>query len=419
MKIITMKRITMKQIINVLMFLYILSIYLFTYREGLHYISNAFALLLMAFIWIRFLLIGNGLVLNKFLLLYFLFLIISIASIFYAIDQSLAMTKVRTLVLLFLLMFSFINYIDTSEKLFKLMRYFVYSGFITSIYILLNADFSRITRFGEEIGNVNAVGLMLSISTVFGFYFIVEERKYLYIPIIAANSIVILLTGSRKSLVFIVMALIMVLISKRRESFKDRVKVIFGSIVIVLVSYYLIYNVPIFYQVIGRRMDNLLLFLFGEGTKEGSINNRVYMMQVGLSWFKERPFIGYGIDNYRLLFSGVAGGRYTYSHNNIIELLVGIGLIGTLFYYLTNVIVLIDLIRVSKRDMRTLCYSFIAIIFSYMLMSIGLVYYYEKHINILLAVGSVIQRTAKTGISEEYLKSKTHKFGILKTRLGG
>lgn len=135
-------------------------------------------------------------------------------------------------------------------------------------------------------------------------------------------------------------------------------------------------------------------FVFGEGSTEGSMNTRFMMIQVGWNWFKEHPFIGYGIDNYRILL-GQEIGTITYSHNNIIELLVGIGLFGTIIYYLTHIVVIKDLYKCSKVLPKSLTYSFIAIILGYTFMSVGLVYYDNKHISIILAVASIVYRVGK------------------------
>jgi O-antigen ligase len=320
------------------------------------------------------------------------------ASVVFAIDSNTSVVKVRTLVLLFVLMTSMINYIDKLNKLEKLMKYFAYSGFITSVYVILNSDFTNITRFGSELGNVNAIGMILGISSVFCFYFILENKDYKFIPMLLINTIVIFLTGSRKSLLFLVFTLIILIFSKREKKLRNNIKVFMWSAIFVLIILYAIYNVPMFYQIIGRRMENMLNFVFGEGTKEGSMNTRFMMIQMGWDWFKEHPFIGCGIDSYRILL-GQEIGTITYSHNNIIELLVGIGMFGTITYYLTHIVVIKDLYKCSKVLPKPLTYSFIAIILGYMFMSVGLVYYDNKHISIILSVASIVYRIGEKEIN--------------------
>ena len=389
-----MKKIKLNDIINLIMFLYILSLYIFTYQEGLNNVSNAIGLLLMGLIWLDRLFLRKRIIINSFLVVYSIFIIFSLFSVLYAIDSSVASIKVRTLILLFVLMLSLINYIDTLDKLHKFMKHFAYSGFFTSAYVIFNADFANITRFGSELGNVNAIGMILGISSVFCFYFMLEKKEIKFTPMLIINIIVIFLTGSRKSLLFIVFILIVLIFSKREKKLENNVKVFIWGAILVLIILYVIYNVPIFYQIIGRRMENMLDFAFGEGTKEGSMNMRFQMIQLGWDWFKERPLTGYGIDNYRLLL-GEEIGRVTYAHNNIIELLVGMGMFGTITYYLAQIIIIKDLYKSSKILPKSLTYSFIAIILGYIFMSVGLVYYDNKHISIIMAVGSIIYRVGK------------------------
>lgn len=172
-----MKKVSLNGIINIIIFLYIVSLYVLTYRAGLHLISNALALGLIVSIWANFLVTRRKLVFNKFLFLFLLFIIICSISIFYALDPSLALTKVRTLLLIFLVMFSLVNHIDSYEKIEKCIKHIVYSGIIASLYILSTSDFSQLTRFGDELGNVNAIGMIIGISTTFCFYFIITEKK--------------------------------------------------------------------------------------------------------------------------------------------------------------------------------------------------------------------------------------------------
>lgn len=377
------------------MLLYIVSIFLFTYREQYNEISNGIALVLIALIWTNILLKHDKIKFNNFLIYYLLFIVFSIISVFNAIDQNAALTRVRTAVLLFILMVSLVNYLDTQEKIRKIMECYVISGFITSVYIFIISDFSEITRFGYQISNVNTIGIILGFSSVFGLYFILEEKKIFLIPFLILNLVMILLTGSRKALIFAGFTILFLLFSKRKAKIGNTVKVLFIGFLIIFAGYYMIKNVPIFYQIIGIRMENLLSFITGGEAAERSVYTRYYMMQVGYDWFKERPLTGYGLNNYRFLFASVSEGRETYAHNNIIELLVGIGIFGTIFYYIAQLVVIKSIYNASKIISKTLCYSFLAITLGYLFMSVGMVYYYDKHITILMAVGSVFIRLSK------------------------
>lgn len=378
------------------MFFYVLSIYVFTSQAGWNILSNCLALFLIGLIWLEILLLRKEIIFNFFLFVYSLFIIICMVSVFYAIEPSTAFSKIQTLILIYILILSLINYVDTLEKLYFIMKCFIFSGFITSIYILINADFTVLERIGSELGNVNSIGMIIGISSILCLFYLLKTRNYWYSVIILTDLIVILLTGSRKALLFVVISIVLMLIFQEDIKLGSKFRALFISIVFIFAIFYIINNVPLFYQIIGERMGTMFDFFSSSGTADSSMNIRSEMILWGWSWFKEHPFLGYGIDNYRVLLSTSSGQGYTYSHNNVIELLVGTGIIGTALFYLANVIVIRDLMKASKVISKSLCYMFIAIIVGYMIMSVGMVYYDDKGIGFILAIGSIIYRLAKT-----------------------
>jgi O-antigen ligase len=387
----TMIRLKKISPINALLFMYIVSIYLFTYREGYTVISNMLALILMGSVWIDFLMNKKKLVINLTLVAFLLFIVVCALSAFYAVNPSLVYSKVMTLLLVFVLILSVGNYLDTVDKIEKTIHYFVYGGFIASIYIFLNADFTEVTRFGSQLGNVNAIGIIIGISDTFAFYLWLTERKFRHLIMLVAMLPIILITGSRKALFFIIFNFLIILFLRSSSSLMKIIKFMIISGLGLIVAFYLIYHVKLLYEILGTRMDNLFAFILGKGTREGSLNARSYMAQFGLHVFGQKPWLGYGIDNYRVLLKNELGSG-TYSHNNFIELMVGTGVIGLSTYYLTHLFALKGLVGARKEHPGvSIYYPFIALLLSYTILSISMVYYDDKHISILLAMGSVLQ----------------------------
>ncbi len=395
--------------INILMLLYIISLYLFTYREGYTFVSNIIALALMGAIWINFLVMRQKLVFNKTVFAFLLFIVVCIISSFVAIDQDLVFSKVVTLGSIFLLMISLVNYIDSMEKLKKSINYFIYAGFIASLYIILSTDFSEITRIGAMLGNVNSIGIIIGISATFSFYLLITKYQIRQLLFLVVMLPIIVVTGSRKSLFFIIINFIVILFLNNSRSIKKIIKFVIISLLMLLIMFYLIYHVEFFYLILGTRMENFFAFITGNGTNEASLNMRSYMAKFGFSVFKYKPWLGYGIDNYRILL-GRETGNVTYAHNNFIELMVGTGLLGLIVYYLTHYYVLKSLYKMYQRYRKlTIYYPFIAIVFSYTILSISMVYYDDKHISIILAIGSVIGRILPTyieGVSNQKPNTK-------------
>ena len=82
--------------------------------------------------------------------------------------------------------------------------------------------------------------------------------------------------------------------------------------------------------------------IFGLGTPESSFNKRQDYDRKGFQFFPKNLFLGYGINNFRNLYD-----INTYAHNNFIELLVGIGLVGFTVYYIAYAYVLCKLFKTT------------------------------------------------------------------------
>ncbi|WP_448384876.1 O-antigen ligase family protein, partial [Fervidobacterium sp.] len=261
---------------------------------------------------------------------------------------------------------------------------------------------SYFSRFGGELGNENAIGISIGLAAVFTFYFIYAERKLAYILPLTVMIPSALLTGSRKVVILFLFnfTLIPSLYYIRFQKIKLRsvLKFIGLSLLIVFLLYYAIFNIPVFYQSIGKRVQALFVFSTGGYVKDYSLVERRYMMDSGLRFFSEKPLVGHGIDNFRALFISVPGGKDTYAHNNFIELLVDVGILGFIFFYLTHFFALQHLSALSKRGSKSVAvmsYVMSSIIISYVILSIAQVYYYDKHFSILLAISSSLCSSEK------------------------
>jgi len=383
-------------IIKLFMFLYIFSLYFLTYQPKLNNISNLLGFAFIGLIWLDFLANKKDFYFDKTLIFYLTFIFFVLASSFIALRQDLVINMSRTLMLLFLMGISLANYIDEYIKIKKIMKYFIWSASIASIYIIVNADFSNLTRYGSELGNVNAIGIILGIGLTFVFYFIFEEKKFIYLSSLFVILPTIILTGSRKSFLFVFMNILIVLFLKNKDNWKKILKFIISASIIILLGYYLTFNIPIFYEILGERIKNLFNFFSHEGTSEGSINTRWIMIKFGYEIFKKRPLFGYGIGNFAVAYAQKIGGVFTYSHNNFIELLTGIGIFGTIIYYYMQIRLIFILCLNSKY--KNLNYYFLAILFSYIVLSVGLIYYYSKHFMIVLILASLVSQLERKDI---------------------
>lgn len=384
-----MFRLTLDNLIEKVLFAYILSLYLFTFRAGYNTISNSIAMVLV-FLILIYLIMSKKFYFNRFLSIHLLFVLFCTISSIYAIDKIIALNKVKTLILIYVVMFFLANYISTYKKIDKILNCFIYSGVFASLYIIKNSDFSVINRYGDVLGNQNQMALIIGVSVIMCLYMIINKKGYKYIIFIIIMVPTILLTGSRKGIFFLIFNLIFIIYLNNRKKIKNWVESIFLIIGLIGLLLYLVYNIPFFYEILGTRLDSLILSINGQGVGDASIKMRSYMITFGLESFYKEPFCGYGIDNYRVLV-GKAIGQYTYAHNNFIELLVDVGALGFMVYYSTHLILIKQMLKSIKiYNNKTIYYMFLGIVISLVLLSTGMVYYDDKQFSLILALMSSV-----------------------------
>ena len=253
----------------------------------------------------------------------------------------------KTLVLVFAAHILLAESISAKQDIEKILWANFFALLFTALFIILTIDIStlgqdRIGRDGlGELWNANDIGLKMTIGLIIGGYFFLSMKgagkRLFLLACIALFMAIALLTGSRKVVLLIAMTIVLVLFLKAK---KHRFLALVIGAVFALILYYIIMNVEIFYNVLGKRLEDMIDGLFKGGTKEGSFNERAQMISMGLNWFTERPLLGYGLSNFRILY-GQAMGWETYSHNNFVEILVSGGLLGFVIYYSVYVYLLL------------------------------------------------------------------------------
>ena len=213
---------------------------------------------------------------------------------------------------------------------------FIIAGLILSLLMFFTSDFanaSKYNRIGSQIGNVNAISICLCYSLSAIFIMNNKSKKKINIFLIVLITIAILFTGSRKGILIVILLTLFSYFIKNIDNLHKTAKNIIISIIAVTLVFLLIMNVPFLYNMVGIRFISLFDFVTKGEIQDFSMMSRNNMIKVGIEWFKLRPFRGYGLDNFRFLYNKYFGYDY-YAHNNYIELLVDLGVIGVIVYYL-------------------------------------------------------------------------------------
>lgn len=258
------------------------------------------------------------------------------ATYFWAQNQMVAWTKIKTMWQLFLLFFLTYNLFceeeNAHETLLKdlyiagiaLVGYSIYTYGLSDVIEMMTG--SSTVRLGRDINQANTFGMMNATTCMVAFYYLFYRKRYklFHIAVFALAFLFAMSSGSRKALLVICIGVLF--LTYKRYGIRQVYKVI--AIVLVLsVAFISIIQLPIF-ETINYRMEQLGKNLAGE-KGDNSSKIRLNMIIDGWSIFKERILTGYGADNYAVV------SRYrTYSHNNFIEILVNFGLVGFVLYYM-------------------------------------------------------------------------------------
>lgn len=269
---------------------------------------------------------------------YAAFLVVCVLSVGFAIDPTASIETIKTLVVLMVVLFLLDEEIQTKVQLEDFMRIYMAATVIMMVYVCLNINLAnfQLAQHGEaEMGrwNGNDVGMKCAIFLLFALYFLDTDKNFwkrLLLLSTSALSIVLLYyTASRKSILIVIAGISMYYYMKHPSK---RIRNIIMIALGVYGAYMAMLNVPELYNSIGWRLEGMMALATGKGAADGSALLRLKYIQVGLYAFKKSPIIGYGIDNYRFINRAITG-HFTYSHNNFVELLVGVGMAGFIVYY--------------------------------------------------------------------------------------
>ena len=264
------------------------------------------------------------------------FLLISGVSIFWAESTSFVISGINTIALNFLCIFMltqlFVKINDWDLVVSK------------SVLILPSIMFVRLfIQFGTAIfdglrniqnGNHNSAGMYAAWGVVFGIYYIVrtQSKKITYKFLILLNLGGCIISMSRKAILYLVLPLVIIYILMGENVLK-RARNIFLLVLAAICGYLAVINIPMLYEYIGKGIESMLRF-FAQGKGDISAAGRRTRINFGLKHFYQKPWFGWGTMNYNYLFGNYeTSTAMVIADNNFIDLLVNVGIIGTVIYY--------------------------------------------------------------------------------------
>lgn len=327
---------------------------------------------------------NNAVITNSYFFLKLSFLVCGLISVFYIVDVSVvwnfAKVSIMQLITLFLLMSS----LNSQEKLEELMAVFIIGALIMCVYILGIVEWSMLGQvpIGEEtLGkawNANIIGGITSTAAIMAMSKISKEHKRGYFIVYILLMMITILTGSRKATVCLIVGTVMITCmynSNKRLGTKIAKLAMIG-----VVTYFIVTYIPFFYNIVGVRLESLILGIMEKGELDHSSLIRFSMIKNGLKMFLDKPLLGYGIDGFRL-HSYEFIRRSTYAHNNYVEILFDTGIVGFIIYYALYAQILYCLIKnICQQENRTYLILLILVV----IMEIGMVSYNSLYCQIII-----------------------------------
>lgn len=277
-------------------------------------------------------------------------------------------------------------YVNSQQNWELIIRFLILGGVLLCIRmaVVVPSYAWGTDRVGNYVGYGNdGAAIVLSYIALFSFWVGQTKKKKFYYVLSFLFIFITLFTGSKKGLfaILIGISILIILSSKNRKASIYKLLIV-G--IFIGIAYYIVMKTPLFYNVVGRRINDLMINLDGGKDYTNSLSStgeRILHIRYAFRIFLNHPFLGVGLDVYRYINPI----RVTYAHDNYVELMADLGLIGTSLYYIMPLFILkYSLKKIIAFDMR---YSLqFAVIICIFVMDIGMVSYSDETIHIILAI---------------------------------
>lgn len=374
----------LKWIANCLVTLYLISIYIWSSNETMYVYSNLLCLATLAAMVLVISVRNITVTLPAGCLI--AFSAFCITSILWAEEPNRSSTMaLKTIPLLVIFSIVLYNYICiTKEKKFLINSIYL-SGIVLAVYTIMIqggpaqfiSSLGQGGRLGGQVANENTVGMGTAFSLLIAYYYIIFHRYKRHLVSVILSGLVALSTGSNKALIVMVFGCLTILVfyaykKGNLSSLLRSTSMIVGMAVLTLC----ILQFPMF-ETINSRFTSMIETLSGVGATNASTVERMRLAEAGMRQFAETPFLGIGIANSGIITQRTIAGFDSYLHNNYVELLACVGIVGTLLFYAGPFFSVQRMIKnLASSDSSTVLA--LVIILSWLVIQVGLVCYAEK-----------------------------------------
>lgn len=323
--------------------------------------------------------------------LFLAFLIFCLLSILWSAAPDRSVTRVRTLSILMLYYFALLNFLlarpHDRGRLYVALRIIVIAAFIAAIYTLVAGNWETGDRVDDVIGDSNQASAYLAYSIPLALYLGSKRlvpRWFAGVHVLVIISAVLVMASRTGLFVSLFGILLFFLITAQQRGIVSLKTLMILALFVagVLVIFNAIMSNPVLYQIVGSRFGSIWDILNGKQSRinEGSYYTRGRLLELARQLFVSHPLAGVGINGFSYYASLTI--RDEFSHNNYMELLSSVGVVGCALYYSQH-IVIASRFRAMRSDELALA---VTLLIQMLLFHFFVVFYYQKLEFLFLAV---------------------------------
>jgi O-antigen ligase len=240
-------------------------------------------------------------------------------------------------------------------------------------------------RYAGITGNANELALQLTLGAC--LIWLLPKRAGLVASCCAFGAVAsaLALTGSRKAVLIAVFFLILVTIQLFGILPRRRRALFAGALAVPIVL-----GAAVATPMIARYGEELVSVHRSLEYEDSSYRLRAQMIEKALQLWRQNPLFGNGLDAFRGL-----SGQGTYAHNNYVELLCDIGLVGVILFYALHIQILVQAMR-QHRWLKLSCWVFVLML---LVADVGYVSYKRKQtVMIMMVLAAIVSSTGHRSI---------------------
>ena len=323
------------------------------------------------------------LVLHRVFALFMLFVLFCMCSVFWSASFELSFSRVKSLLLMtgyFLALTNFsLAKSDDSGRFQDFARILVVSSLFASAYLLASSNWQMGMRVSGVIGDANQASAYLSYTVPLALYCGSKKilpKWFVFVDIVLV-SLAVIVMGSRTGLMIVALGLLLYCLVLSHQhgaiSFKALACLILAVLAVYFLSQFIVTN-ELAYSLIGKRFESIFDIMQGRSSiiNENSYYERQDLMALAVQLFGQHPIAGVGIDAYAYYAASLI--RNTFCHNDYLQLLSCVGVIGFSLYYSQHVYIISQFNKLRSSQFAL----GMALMIQLLLFHMSVVFYYQK-----------------------------------------